>query len=64
MIQRGSGAGLLKKATTAILLGNVFGWQHLQRDNSMKLFVIRFIDCAHATGTQGLDYSIVRDGGF
>ena len=50
-----------KKATTTILLSEVFGGQDFERNDAMKLFVIGLIDRAHAASAYRLHYSVVRD---
>ena len=55
-------ACFLEEAAAAVLLRDVFLRQDLQCDDALELVVVSFVDCAHATGADGLDDPIMGDG--
>ncbi len=50
MIERRRGVCFLDEATTAILVGDPIGGQHLDRDVALEPRIARAIDLAHAPG--------------
>src|SRR5262249_21649773 len=61
MGQRCREARLADETPSAILVPHSLRRQHLQRDDTPELFVVREVDDAHAAGTEQLRYTITTE---
>jgi hypothetical protein len=62
MVQQSCGSGFLEKASPLIIIDGNMGREEFERDVSVELGVLGFVDYSHASLTKFVEYLIMRNG--